>query len=1463
MAGRDYSSYPPGLEEDLKALDLELDEGDITQKGYEKKKARILAKVQQGPPPEPQANDRPERSHFKPGSDSPYHPLPVLRVEVVQAALAQRKSQIESHGPSPFKRQSLRQKTQTELEEVNIPVADYDGAGEPANGEVQATNQTSSKYRLTIEDTPASNAVKVVASRQEEEEVVIAQPVVVEGDRSKAGAKRRSQMQVVSIRLDSDSDSSNGPASPGKVSNKIQQLLNTLKRPKRKPLEQFFTDDYDVVEEPKLDPGAPKPEGTTTKPSIGDPLQQLAQWGNSLEEALYRYGTSHHKAAAISTIDNHCKTSYTLTYGKLLSKAQKIAHTLLNRVGNPKEGTSIMMGDRVALIYHPDDIVGFSTAFYGCLLAGITPVAVEPPKTKDDPGGQQIGFLLGSCGVTWVLTTETCFKTLPKDDTGNVVHFKGWPNIRWYYTEKLGKPPKDWRPPSSLDRASPAYIESTTGKDGSALGISVTRANMLSHCQMVTHACSYTAGEVMVSVLDFKREVGLWHSILTSVYNGMHVIFVPGCVLKTNPAMWLQVVTKQRATCALVCSRDLHWSLHATKEIKDVNLSSLRMLLLADRANPWSLSACDAFISAFERKGLKPESLCPCASSSETLTVAIRRPGKPGSTATGRGVLSLNGLSYGVVRVDKEGSVTSLTLQDCGTVPPGVKIVVVKPDGPPKLCKTDEVGELCVASGTVGSAYFGLVGKTNHTFKVQPLGADGGPVEQYSHYSDYVRTGLLGFLGPGGLVFICGTVDGLIRVSGRRHNADDLKSTILAVDPIKFVYRGRIAIFGMEVLREERIVVVAEQRPDCTEDEAFQWMSHVIPAIDSIHSVGIYCLCLLRPGGLPKMSTGNIHVFETKQRFLEGSLHPSNVLMCPHSCVTNLPKPRGKHQEPGPGAVMVGNLLRGTRIGEASGREIGEVSDADKRFQFLSEVLRWRAQSTPDHVLYSLLNTKGGLASTLSCIQLHKRAERVAQMAMECGDLSSGDRIALVFPPGIDLVVAVYACLYAGLIPIPIRPPYPKNVATTLPTLRMVIEVSQSQAILTTGNLAKLLKSKEALSVVNNKTWPLILNSDDPPKKKLLRPYNPPTPELLAYVDFSVSTTGVLTGVKMSHAAVTALCRSIKLSCELYPSRDICLCLDPYSGLGFLMWALTGVFSGHHTILVPPGDLEANPALWLTVVSQYKVRDTFCSYPVMDLCTKGLGQHIPTLKAKGVNLACVRSCVVVAEERPRINLTSAFSALFSGLGLSPRSVSTSFGCRVNVAICTQGSASPETSTVYVDARALRNDRVTLVEKGSPHSVCLQESGKILPGVKVVIANPESKGMLGDSHLGEIWVRSGHNGTGYFNTTGDDLLSSEHFQAQLLTGDTTTRFARTGYLGFIKRTDYTQTDGARHDALFVVGSLHEALTLRGMRYHPVDIENSSSDVTNLSASVLYSHGRTYWSLSSNWKRMKTRLWMSYR
>jgi acyl-CoA synthetase (AMP-forming)/AMP-acid ligase II len=203
----------------------------------------------------------------------------------------------------------------------------------------------------------------------------------------------------------------------------------------------------------------------------------------------------------------------------------------------------------------------------------------------------------------------------------------------------------------------------------------------------------------------------------------------------------------------------------------------------------------------------------------------------------------------------------------------------------------------------------------------------------------------------------------------------------------------------------------------------------------------------------------------------------------------------------------------------------------------------------------------------------------------------------------------------------------------------------------------------------------------------------------------------------------------------------------------------------------------------------------------------------------------VRTCAIISEERPRIQLTSSFIKLFQSLGLPPRAVNTTFGCRANIAICLQGASDPDPAPVYVDQRALRNDRVTIVEKGSPHSLCLLESGKLLPGVKVVIANPETKGQCADSHLGEIWVQSSHNANGYFNIYGGDDLQNDHFNCHLATGDTTVAYARTGYLGFVRRIESTLSNSDPHDAIYIVGSLDETLMIRGMRYHPIDIETT--------------------------------------
>ena len=98
------------------------------------------------------------------------------------------------------------------------------------------------------------------------------------------------------------------------------------------------------------------------------------------------------------------------------------------------------------------------------------------------------------------------------------------------------------------------------------------------------------------------------------------------------------------------------------------------------------------------------------------------------------------------------------------------------------------------------------------------------------------------------------------------------------------------------------------------------------------------------------------------------------------------------------------------------------------------------------------------------------------QVALETGKLKSGDHVALLYPPGLDLIAAVYGCFYIGLIPVPIRPPNPNNMLTTLPTVRMIVQVSKSVAILTSTQLIKMLRSRDAQQIIDPKVLHISLS---------------------------------------------------------------------------------------------------------------------------------------------------------------------------------------------------------------------------------------------------------------------------------------------------------------------------------------------------------------------------------------------------
>lgn len=63
-------------------------------------------------------------------------------------------------------------------------------------------------------------------------------------------------------------------------------------------------------------------------------------------------------------------------------------------------------------------------------------------------------------------------------------------------------------------------------------------------------------------------------------------------------------------------------------------------------------------------------------------------------------------------------TVSKLFCLPCLLCAPGM-MCIVKPDGLPQLCRTDEIGEICVSSRTGGMTYFGLAGVTKNTFEVR------------------------------------------------------------------------------------------------------------------------------------------------------------------------------------------------------------------------------------------------------------------------------------------------------------------------------------------------------------------------------------------------------------------------------------------------------------------------------------------------------------------------------------------------------------------------------------------------------------------------------------------------------------------------------------------------------------------------------------------------------------------------
>src|SRR6185295_4718571 len=110
------------------------------------------------------------------------------------------------------------------------------------------------------------------------------------------------------------------------------------------------------------------------------------------------------------------------------------------------------------------------------------------------------------------------------------------------------------------------------------------------------------------------------------------------------------------------------------------------------------------------------------------------------------------------------------------------------------------------------------------------------------------------------------------------------------------------------------------------------------------------------------------------------------------------------------------------------------------------EVLRARALDRPTARAFTFLGDQDGEDDHLTYAGLDERARAIAAVLQEHG--ARGERVLLLYPPGLEYVAAFFGCLYAGAVAVPA---YPPRLNRSLPRLRSILEDARPLVALTTA----------------------------------------------------------------------------------------------------------------------------------------------------------------------------------------------------------------------------------------------------------------------------------------------------------------------------------------------------------------------------------------------------------------------------
>ena len=464
----------------------------------------------------------------------------------------------------------------------------------------------------------------------------------------------------------------------------------------------------------------------------------------------------------------------------------------------------------------------------------------------------------------------------------------------------------------------------------------------------------------------------------------------------------------------------------------------------------------------------------------------------------------------------------------------------------------------------------------------------------------------------------------------------------------------------------------------------------------------------------------------------------------------------------------------------------------------LVDVLRHRAAHQAEQRAYTFLADGEARETHVTYAELDRSARALAATLQERTE--QGDRVLLMYPPGLDFVTAFLGCIYAGLVPVPVNPPRSNRHAG-----RVRAVVADAGAALALTDSASRAKIEQALTsgtpdassggyqVLATDT--VDIDAADRWREVAIAPEAP------AFLQYTSGSTGAPKGVIVTHANIMANEAAISIALRLEADSVGVSWLPMFHDMGLIGGVLNPLYGGYKCILMAPTHFLQDPMRWLRAISRYRGTITAAPNFAYELCLKAA----KTADLATLDLSSWRVALNGAEP-VRAETLERFTQTFAPCGFVPETHYPSYGLAEVTLLVAGGHAAAAPLVLDLDADALGEGKATPGQGGRVRRVV--GCGKAL-GTRVVIVNPETGIARSSGEVGEVWVSSPSVAAGYWGRPEETQTT---FGARLSdTGEGP--FLRTGDLGFLTEAG----------DLVITGRCKDLVVIRGRNIYPQDVE----------------------------------------